>query len=499
MSSKSDNTDGPTLHSATRRSSSITTRLAISYGCAMFSVLLIMTSFLYWILVTNLKNEDYEYLFDKVELLQKILQKRDANLRVLEPEVIWEGHKSQPSHYVTSFARIEDAQGNTIIETPGMSTLIPDSAFPTANYRVRDNSWQSEDGKHYLLMTTAVTALNDTEVRWRIYAALEVTKEYQLIQEYQKRIIFVLGLGIIISGIIGILITRHALRPLRKLTSVLEKITTDQLHQRVVPHRWPTELTTLAWSFDQMLDRLEDSFRRLSQFSADLAHEFRTPLNNLIGATEVTLSRPRSADEYRALLESSAEEDSRLSRLLESLLFLARVDGTHLQLNLQQIDVLHELEAVREFYYALSAERSIAVTCTGNTMLAADPILFRRAVSNLLANAIRHTPLHGEITLGVQQQDSRWVDVYVSDTGSGIPDQHLPKIFDRFYRIESSRSSEGGGIGLGLAIVQSIMRLHGGVAEIKSKLAKGTTVLLHFPPQPAANAANTDIADNDYA
>ena len=188
-----------------------------------------------------------------------------------------------------------------------------------------------------------------------------------------------------------------------------------------------------------MLDRLEDSFNRLSQFSADLAHELRTPINNLRGEAGVALSQARTPEEYRRTLESSLEEYARLSRLIDNLLFLARADGPMISIARTPCDAQKAIEVVREFYEALAEDRGVEVVCGGEAILEADPVLFRQTISNLLSNALSYTPRGGKVSISVQRQDDRTVEVSVNDTGCGIPAEHLPKIFDRFYRVDPAR------------------------------------------------------------
>jgi two-component system heavy metal sensor histidine kinase CusS len=230
-----------------------------------------------------------------------------------------------------------------------------------------------------------------------------------------------------------------------------------------------------------MLDRLQDSFTRLSGFSADLAHELRTPINNLRGEAGVALSQARSPEEYRRTLESSLEEYARLTRLIDNMLFLARADGPTTVIERVPCDTHIAIEAVREFYEALAEDRGIKVRCEGRGMVNADPVLFRQAVSNLLSNALNHTSRGGQVVMRILQREDRGLEISVSDTGCGIAAEHLPRIFDRLYRVDPARSQNPNGAGLGLAIVKSIMGLHGGTVEAQSEQGRGSIFKLLFP------------------
>jgi two-component system, OmpR family, heavy metal sensor histidine kinase CusS len=227
-----------------------------------------------------------------------------------------------------------------------------------------------------------------------------------------------------------------------------------------------------------MLDRLEDSFTRLSQFSADLAHELRTPIGNMLGEAQVALTRERSSEEYRSVIESTAAECERLSGIIDNLLFLARAESAEQQIERSLFNARDALEKIASFYQTAAEDRRVNIECSGEGQIFADPALFNRALSNLIDNALRFTTDGGNIHIAISTHDGR-TEVSVRDTGAGIAPEHLPRVFDRFYRGDASRSSAG--TGLGLALVKSIVDLHCGSAKIESKLGRGTTVTLTFP------------------
>jgi two-component system, OmpR family, heavy metal sensor histidine kinase CusS len=230
------------------------------------------------------------------------------------------------------------------------------------------------------------------------------------------------------------------------------------------------------------MDRIEEGFNRLSQFSGDLAHELRTPITNLRGEAEVALSRPRSNEEYRKVLESSLEEFERLSRLIKSLLFLAHAENPHIVIHFSTINIEVLFQDIRDFYNVSAEEKSVTIRCESQGLsLRADRQLIGQALSNLVANALQYTPMDGSITLAAQISTDQHMQLSVTDTGEGIAPEHLSRLFDRFYRVDSARSQQTGGTGLGLSIVKSIMDLHKGKVTLTSRLGQGTTVMLLFP------------------
>jgi two-component system heavy metal sensor histidine kinase CusS len=283
------------------------------------------------------------------------------------------------------------------------------------------------------------------------------------------------------SAFISIVIIRRGMRPLAEMTETTQRISARQLHERVAASRWPNELIPLAAAFDDMLDRLEDSFSRLSRLSADLAHELRTPINSLMGAADVILAKERTPEEYRHVIETSLEEYSRLSRMIERLLFLARATNNEIKIEKIPLDVQIELVKIHELYRAMAEEQGVEIIISGEGIVSAERDLFGRAVSNLLANALQHTPPGGKVILDGVRVSEHLMEVRVSDTGTGIPAEHLAMIFDRFYRVDPARSRSTGGMGLGLSIVKSIMVLHGGTVTVESRPDQGTTFVLAFP------------------
>ena len=243
----------------------------------------------------------------------------------------------------------------------------------------------------------------------------------------------------------------------------------------------PLEIAGLVEAFNAMLDRLDDSFRRLSDFSSDLAHELRTPVNGLLGHAQVALSRPRTAAQYRAALESVVEEGERIARLTRDMLFLARADDAAARLARERLDLRAEVEAVGAYFDPLAQERGVRFACEGAAEVRAERGLARRAIGNLLSNALRHTPRGATIRAAIRPGEDGAVALEVSNPGPGIPAEHLPRIFERFYRVERAGGEPSGGSGLGLAIVKSIMQLHGGSVQARSVPGGWTTIRLEFP------------------
>jgi two-component system heavy metal sensor histidine kinase CusS len=244
----------------------------------------------------------------------------------------------------------------------------------------------------------------------------------------------------------------------------------------------------MADSFNDVLSRLQGSFQNLSQFSADLAHDMRTPLNNLMVQTQVALSQTRERDEYEELLTSHHEEYERLVRMVETMLFLARADHDEIVLTAPELDVSLELHRIAEYFEGPASDAGVRFAVAGTGAVVADAVLFRRAVGNLVSNALRYTPRGSVINLDGEQSE-KGMTITVSNPGIGIDGRDLPRLFERFYRSDKSRSSSGTSAGLGLAIVKSIMKLHGGTAAVHSTNDRATFTLFF----PSTNTACANI------
>jgi two-component system heavy metal sensor histidine kinase CusS len=469
--------------------SSITAKLVALYTLSASILLASGMMFLYRVLVRNLDVLAAQFAADEIHDIRAALQERPEDRQVLESQVNFERTDLYPGY----LARVTDEQGHILIETRGMSDVVPESAFPQSGVGGATGSpgkWKSPDGKSYLLVSAWVPAGRARKQRRLVQLALDMTQEDAVIANFGREAAIVVALGILLSAVAGVTVARIGMRPLADITRATQSIHPAQLHERLDATQWPQELVSLASAFDEMLSRLEDSFARLSQFSADLAHELRTPINNLMGEVEVALSRDRSVDEYRRILESNLEECSRVSRLTERLLFLARAESPETTIRAKRFDARKEIDAVCGFHHAVAQEQGVDIVCRGNETLHADPVLFRQAISNLLSNALRYSPRGGKVIISITHDDHRWIEVAVSDSGSGIEPEHLPKLFDRFYCADRSRSRHPHGSGLGLAIVKSIVSLHGGEATVTSTVGKGTSVHLKFPVSPpSANIA----------
>ena len=454
---------------------SIATQLVLLFTLCATLLLSCSLGLFYWIVVRHAFEEDNAVLADKAAAIRTELRQPEGITALAQ-----EFKTPRTGEAAIYWIRITGPDGTPISETPGMDKVLPiflfqsqplsaDAQVPT-DYRA--------DGKLFSLLMQKEIVDGRT---YSIQIAQDRSADARFREEFRALLALVLGVGFIASVLIAVTVTRRGLRPLTQMRRALERVQPAHLNERIDSGRWPSELRPLAASFDDMLGRLEDSFTRLSQFSADLAHELRTPVGNMLGEAQVALTRDRRPEEYRRVIESAAAECERLSRIIDNLLFVARAESAEQQVNRSVFKGRYALEKIASFYEPSADEGEINIRCDGEGDVFADPLLFNRAVGNLVENALRFTPKGGEILISLRRSEHS-AEVSVRDSGSGIGPEHLPRVFDRFYRGDPSRSSTGAG--LGLALVKSILDLHGGSTAIESTVGRGTTVTLNFPDEP---------------
>jgi two-component system, OmpR family, heavy metal sensor histidine kinase CusS len=475
-----------------RRSWSMVFRLSASYAIITIALLSLVGAFLYFSLKESLQVSARNTLVDKISVMRQILRERPNDQEALEEEVQWESTARQSSVY---YSRLLREDGTLVIQSFGAPGLIPQLSLCPApaleNQPIGETREFRAARQRTLLVssawaTSAGNAAEGKPQRFIYIVALDTSTEQRVLLDYRNKLLLVLIGGSVISAFIGTFVARRGIRPIEEISTAAHRITANALAERVGSMAWPRELAGLATEFDAMLQRLEDSFQRLSQFSADIAHEIRTPINNLMGEAEVALRRERTSGEYAKVIASSLEEYHRLAQLIDSLLFLARAENADLSLQKSWFQIADELANLLSYHELEATELGVALGFSGDAMLFADSTLFRRAISNVVANALRHTGSGGKVSVEVRPERDV-VKILIRDNGTGIPAEHLPRLFDRFYRVDASRNTAMAGTGLGLAIVKTVMDLHGGSVTIQSELRKGTLVTLEFPATRNSN------------
>lgn len=405
-----------------------------------------------------------------IELDQQLLDSKLTDLRpLLEGVTTTQAFAERKSRVLAELShqpdlalRINGADGRLWFD----SSAVPTQALP------------SHKGLHTL--TSAEVAYRTYNVPLQADAPdspqltllLDITHHQHFLQRMQQLIWLTVGLSALATALLGVWATRSGLRPLRQMTEIAASVSASSLTTRLPDKQMPAELAELTQAFNAMLGRLDDAFQRLSAFSADIAHELRTPLSNLLTHTQVILTRPRAVEDYREALLGNLEELQGMAQMVNDMLYLAKADHGLLTPTRQTLQLADEGDALLEFFAPLADEAQVQLLREGQATLQGDRTMLRRALSNLLDNALRFTPSGGTVTMAMREV-GRSVELTISNNGSTIAAEVLPRLFDRFYRADPARHESAEHAGLGLAITQSIIRAHGG--SIRCESAAGTT------------------------
>ncbi|WP_343586231.1 heavy metal sensor histidine kinase [Herbaspirillum sp.] len=312
-------------------------------------------------------------------------------------------------------------------------------------------------------------------------AAYVMVQEAAMLRSYRWRIAGAAAAAVLLTALLGFLLLRRGLRPLLEMSRRAEQITPDHLSMRLEQDGMPQELRRVALSFNAMLDRLEAGYEHLSQFSGDLAHEIRTPINVLMGQSQVALGQRRAPEEYEQLLESNLEELQRLSRIVENIMFLAQADHATLAVDCAALDLREELGKIADYFEGIADERGMRFELDAQGVCHANLVMWRRAVSNLAINAVRYGEANSTVRIVAHGDDNHGSRIVVENRSTETTPHTMARMFDRFYRGDRSRSAYTESNGLGLAIVKAIMALHRGTATVECPQPGWIRFTLTFP------------------
>ena len=463
------------------RIASLTARLAALFA-ALTACLLVLVAVLFGrMLDAHFQELDAHDLHGKLTLIRNALQA-----------------SSPPPLSSTPFAVLDQSfvghenVGVLLRDTEGrvLHVIHPEHFTPAqqAGARLADaaNEWTVDGHPHRGLavridLPTAAVGSEAIDV----LVALDLSHHAHFLATVRKATWAGVALAALVAALFGWFAAHRGLAPLRRVTDTARRLSARQLDQRLAVDDAPLEVRDHVDAFNGMLARLEAAFQRLADYSADIAHELRTPISNLMTQTQVALSRPRTADEYQDILASNLEEYERIARMVSDMLFLAKADENTLAHAGEAIDLAREADALIDFYEALADERQVRIVRQGQASVQGDRLMLRRALSNLISNALRHTPKEGQITIRIDA-DAAGVRLAVSNVGDPIPADQIERIFERFHRGSAQRESRGEGAGLGLAITRSIVQAHGG--HITARSAEGVTCFTITLPRNEASS-----------
>ena len=467
------------------RPKSITFRLTLFFSTASTAVLLVVGYLIGTLVERHFEEIDLNDLNGKLELVRHTLSK---------------------AHTPGDMEMVQQRLSDALVGHHGLSVAVlgperkllfasPEAAFPPALIESppsKDLSAQTKlvtwakDGQTYRGIAATAASGIAGEPPATVVVALNIEHHQTFMQAFQESLWWAIAASIALTALLGWIAARRGLAPVREMADVAQGISAHRLGERLPPESVPTELEHLAHAFNDMLARLEGSFARLSEFSSDLAHELRTPISNLMTQTQVAISKARSADQYREVLYSNLEEYERLARMIADMLFLAKADNGLIVPSSEMVDLAQEVRELFGFYEAFAEEQGIRLVLDGAGALSGDRLMLRRALSNLLSNAIRHTPRGGSVKVSLGHDRAEGIRLSIENPGEEIEAEHLPRLFDRFYRVDPSRHKASEGAGLGLAITKSIVEAHRGSIQVSS--ANGMTRFgMVFPASGAAS------------
>jgi len=459
---------------------SLTARISLLFAAGSVSVLLIMG----WVVERAVENHfvemDRHEIEGKLHLVRNLLA-RAPNATALQTVPTQLGNALVGHHHLQL----------TVYAADGAVWFTSGAVRYPAGQAGEQPQWLDwQDGKRAYRGLLA-RASSRFAPPFTVAIAQDISHHEVFMREFRRTLAGITALAALLAAALGWAATRAGLSPLRRIVALAAKIEASRLNQRLPVSHVPAEIETLAAAFNAMLARLEDSFRRLSEFSSDIAHELRTPVSNLLTQTQVALAGAGDAQvgdaRLRETLYSSLEEYERMAQMIADMLFLAQADNGLLKPGQAELDLAEETRALFDYFDAWAEERGVALALLDERPAAAPPLrgdrlMLRRALSNLLVNAIRHTESGHAVQVRLASlQSPQRLTVSIENPGVAIAAEHLPRLFDRFYRVDPARQrSVDSGAGLGLAIVKSIVAAHGGEVSVSSD-ADGTRFVLSFP------------------
>ena len=433
---------------------SLTTRLSLMFMLSVTVVLTVAGVSFNHLSQRHFKMLDQQTLDEKLSSSQRILGEMHGidQFSEIKPqlEALLGAHRDLT-------AIILNRDGKLFFSGPG-PVDVPEQ-FRT---RLGNTMWEWRDEEHIYRGVTAQAMVSGQNQPLTVILIFDVTQHMFFFETLQRWFWIGLVISALVSAGLGWMVARSGMRPIRQVTMVAASMSAKSLKERIPLAPVPKELQQMVSSFNAMLSRLDDAFVRLSNFSADIAHELRTPVSNLMTHTEVVLSRKRNIEDYEDNLYSNLDDLKRMSRMIDDMLFLAKSDNRLLKPENNQIDLQEEVGKLLEYYRLLADERSIELSVSGAGSVRGDVLMLRRAISNLLSNALRYTPEGQTIRVDIRQKNTSTV-VTVQNPGKTIAPEHLEKLFDRFYRVDPARrEGSPSNAGLGLSITRSIIEAHEG-------------------------------------
>lgn len=453
---------------------SLTVRMSLMFMSAAIAVLTVAG------LSVNILSQHHFVILDQQILLEKL----ESTKRILKSKSNRESLSEELPQLQALLGAHQDMAASILAGDGSVLFSDPKAANIPERYRasaVRD-MWEWQDGERMYRGMTEIISIPGQADPLTALLILDVTTHAHFFETLQRWFWVGLLISAIASAALGWVVARRGLAPLQQITQVIASMSARSLKERIPLESVPPELQQLVASFNAMLARLDDAFVRLSNFSADIAHELRTPVSNLMTHTEVVLTKKRTIEDYQENLCSNLEDLKRMSRMIDDMLFLAKSDNGLITPENTRIELKELVTKLVEYYHLLADEAGITITVSGSGAISGDRLMLDRAISNLLSNALRYTPAGERISVKIHTSGEA-VSLTVENPGESISPDHLDKLFDRFYRADPARrEGNPSNVGLGLAITRSIIEAHKGKIWCTSENGI-TTFHMEFPLQ----------------
>ncbi len=483
--SSADVADAPGAGKWLGGTNSLAWRLTVWFGAGALAVIVAAAIMLSLALEAQTRWIDDQVLSRKALEVSGILT--DA-----ETFGFWSGHEVSENMDGPRriLVRLIAENGEVLAETPGMAKMLPAARFPRVSlsplkHERRGDALGPNGGSYRVVAARYPSVASVAGAFATVQIAADTRLDVVVAGRYRAVALAVAILAALACLSLSALAVRAALKPIGRFARAVDTVSLQTINHRIPLAGLPDELEQLGAHFNAMLARLEGSYDDLRHYADNVAHEVRTPLNAILLNAEVTLMTETSTEGFRSALEKIVEDCGSLVTLTGRLLFLARADGGALEPLAEEVVVGEEIDRVVRYFGASAEEAGIRLTvdAAAGRILQADRVLLQRAVSNLVSNAIAHTPAGGAITITTAEVPGG-DEILVADTGAGMAPDDMERVFDRFYRGADTPGPPAGGntrVGLGLAITKAIMDLHGGSVRIESAIGQGTKVALVFP------------------
>jgi heavy metal sensor kinase len=467
--------------------SSIKARVLVFYVAVLFMILPVLGIFLYLSLDKIIYESIDSSLLSRAKALATLVSNENGETQFnFSDEIMWEYN----SPNAKNFFQIRYADGTTIEKSRSLKKL--ELPLPSSQNRINYQTIHL-DGVPAKLVNfrfinygedepeNKVSAAERNASSFIVQCAQTIDEQVELMKDYGLILSLSIFSIMIISATGGFFIAKRALSPIRHISDRIKGISESNLAERIPTQNVPEELRGLAVSFNQAFDRLEKSFRRQKQFVSDASHELRTPLSVILSLSEVTLRKERSSEEYKNALTAIGEATGMMSEIVGKLLTVARLGSDNIELKMDSTDLSEVIREAMKVVTPLANRKGVIINLEPNeqTSVTGDRAALLEVIVNVLDNAIKYNVQNGKVDIAIVKE-SDLIKIEIQDTGIGISDEDLDKVFDRFYRVDQSRSKEGGGIGLGLSICEEIVKLHGGRIKIRSQIGTGTTVSIYL-------------------